>query len=44
MISFLRAKGITLIYDLDEHTLRAGTHGPASVTIGRKTSGQVGTS
>jgi hypothetical protein len=37
MISYLRAKGITLIYDPDEHTPRAGTHGPVPVTIGRKT-------
>jgi hypothetical protein len=35
--SYLRTRGITLIYDPDEHTLRAGTHGPVSVTIGRKT-------
>jgi hypothetical protein len=37
MISFLRAQGITLIYDPDEHILRAGTHGPVPVTIDRKT-------
>jgi site-specific DNA recombinase len=37
MISYLQAKGITLIYDQDEHTLRAGTCGPVSVTIDRKT-------
>jgi hypothetical protein len=39
MISYLRAKGITLVYDPDEHTLRAGTHGPVPVTIDRKTRG-----
>jgi site-specific DNA recombinase len=38
MISHLRAKGITLIYDPDEHTLRTGAHDSASVTINRKTS------
>ena len=37
LISYLRARGITLTYDPDEHTLRAGTHGPMSVTIDRKT-------
>jgi hypothetical protein len=37
MISYLQAKGITLICDPDEHTLRAGTHGPVPVTIDRKT-------
>ena len=38
MISYLRAQGITLIYDPDERALRVGTHGPVSVTIDRKTS------
>jgi site-specific DNA recombinase len=38
LISYLRVKGITLTYDPDEHTLRAGSHGPVSVTIDRKTS------
>jgi hypothetical protein len=37
MISYLRAQGITLIYDPDEHTLRAGAHGPVAVTTDRKT-------
>jgi len=37
LISYLRVKGITLTYDPDEHTLRAGSHGPMSVTIDRKT-------
>jgi hypothetical protein len=32
MISHLRARGVTLIYDPDEHTLRAGPHSPISVT------------
>jgi len=36
-ISYLRTQDITLIYDPDEHTLRAGTHGPVSVTLDRKT-------
>ena len=36
VISYLRAKGITLTYDPDEDTLRAGTHSPASVTLDRK--------
>ena len=36
MISYLRAKGITLIYDPDEHTMRVGTHGAVSVTIDRR--------
>jgi hypothetical protein len=27
-LSYLRVKAITLTYDPDEHTLRAGTHGP----------------
>ncbi len=35
-ISYLRAQGITLIYDPDERTLRAGADGAASVTLGRK--------
>ena len=37
MINYLRTQGITLIYDPDEHTLRAGAHDPVSVTIDRKT-------
>ena len=37
MISHLRAKGITLIYDPDEHTLSVGSHAPVSVTVDRKT-------
>jgi site-specific DNA recombinase len=37
MISHLRARGVTLIYDPDEHTLRAGPHSPISVTTDRKT-------
>ena len=37
-ISYLRTQDITLIYDPDEHTLRAGTHGPVFVTLDRKTS------
>jgi site-specific DNA recombinase len=37
MISYLRAKGITLIYDPDDRTLRAATHGHVFVTIDRKT-------
>jgi site-specific DNA recombinase len=37
MISYLRARRITLTYDPDERTLRAGTHGAASVTIDRRT-------
>ena len=37
LISYLRVKGITLIYDPDEHTLRAGSRSPMSVTIDRKT-------
>jgi hypothetical protein len=36
MVSYLRVKGITLIYDPDERALRAGTHAPVSVTIARK--------
>jgi site-specific DNA recombinase len=36
MISYLRAQGITLTYDRDEHTLRADTHDPVSVTLDRK--------
>ena len=36
MISYLRAKGITLIYDPDEHTLSVGTHSTTSVTLDRK--------
>lgn len=38
MISYLRAQGITLIYDPNEHTLAvgAGAHGPVSVTLDRK--------
>ena len=36
LISYLRVKGITLTYDPDEHTLRADTHGLASVTIDRR--------
>ena len=37
LISYLRVKGITLTYDPDEHTLRAGSQSPVSVTIDRKT-------
>ena len=37
MISYLRVKGITLTYDADEDTLCAGTNGPMSVTLERKT-------
>ena len=37
MISYLRAKDITLIYDPDEHTLSVGTHSTMSVTLDRKT-------
>jgi hypothetical protein len=37
LISYLRAKGITLTYDPGEHTIRAGTHDPVSVTIDRRT-------
>jgi hypothetical protein len=33
LISYLRATGITLIYDPDERTFRAGTHSPVSVII-----------
>jgi hypothetical protein len=29
IVSHLRAKGITLTFDPDEHTLRVGTHGPS---------------
>jgi len=36
-ISYLRTQNITLIYDPDEHTLRADTHGPVFVTLDRKT-------
>jgi len=36
LISYLRAKGITLTYDPGEDTLRAGTDGSVSVTIDRK--------
>jgi site-specific DNA recombinase len=36
MISYLRAQDITLTYHPDEHTLRADTHGPVSVTLARK--------
>ena len=38
MISYLRAQGITLSYDPNEHTLRVGTgaHAPVSVTLDRK--------
>jgi len=38
LISYLRAQGITLIYDPDGHTLRAGTRSAVSVTIDRRTS------
>jgi len=37
VISYLRAKGITLIYDPVQRTLCAGSHAPVSVTIDRKT-------
>jgi hypothetical protein len=37
IISYLRAQGVALTYDQDEHTLRAGTHGPVPVTIDRTT-------
>jgi site-specific DNA recombinase len=37
LIAYLRAKDITLTYDPDEHTLRAGTHDPVSITIDRRT-------
>jgi hypothetical protein len=37
MISHLRVKGMTLIYNPGEHTLRASTHGSASVTLSRRT-------
>jgi site-specific DNA recombinase len=37
LISYLRAKGITLTYDPGKHTLRAGTQSSLSVTIDRKT-------
>jgi hypothetical protein len=36
MISYLRARGITLIYDPDEHTLSDGTYAAVSVTLDRK--------
>ena len=36
MIGYLRAQGITLIYDPGQHTLRTGTHSPISVTTDRK--------
>ena len=38
VISYLRAKGITLNYDPVQRTLCAGSHAPVSVTIDRKTS------
>jgi site-specific DNA recombinase len=38
LISYPRARGITLTYDPGEHALRAGTHGAVSVTIDRRTS------
>ena len=37
VISYLRAKGITLIYDPGQRTLCAGSRAPVSVTINRKT-------
>ena len=36
MISYLRAQGITLIYDPDEHTLSDGTYAAVPVTLDRK--------
>ena len=42
LISYLRAQGITLTYDPDEHTLRAGTHGAVSITIHRRTPAERG--
>jgi site-specific DNA recombinase len=40
VIRCLRAKSITLIYDPDQHTLRAATQGAASVTIDRGTTAE----
>jgi site-specific DNA recombinase len=37
LISYLRAKDITLTYDPDQRTLRAGTRDPVSITIDRRT-------
>ena len=37
VISYLRARGITLIYDPGQRILYAGSHAPVSVTINRKT-------
>jgi len=42
MISYLRAQRIPLTCDPDERTLRAGTHGAASVTIDRRTPAERG--
>ena len=36
VIDYLQIQGITLIYNPDEHTLRAAAHDPVSVTIDRK--------